>query len=429
VTATVPRPDQRPATTAEPRRLRIALVEFLPSGGMFQFSFQFAAALAEAGHDVRLITGPEPELVSTSDGLEVCSLLPTWHPNTDATGGIRHPLRRVGRALLLLESWRRVLGHLRRERPDVAQFGELRFLLDAAALLVVARLSGQTAIVDVAHNPLPYDVTSKTQSVQKGGRLTRWLLSRAYQACSVVLVLGEGPKQDLLREFPALRAGRDDGGAGSALVGRSGSKRVTRVEVCGHGDYSSVLGAVQVPPPSAAPPSALLFGAWTKYKNIPLLLDAFELVRAVLPEATLTLAGPVMPDVDLAAITERAAAIGHVDLRPGYVPMAELPRLFGDHRVVMFTYETVNVSGSVHMAYTFGRPVVATRVGSMADVVEDGVTGQLADPTPRSVADAMERLLDAGTADQMGANAARHAEQRASWASVAAKAVAAYIGA
>ena len=59
MTATAPRPGQSRATAAEPRRLRIVLVEFLPSGGMFQFSFQFAAALAKAGHEVRLITGPE----------------------------------------------------------------------------------------------------------------------------------------------------------------------------------------------------------------------------------------------------------------------------------------------------------------------------------------------------------------------------------
>jgi hypothetical protein len=228
MTATAPRPEQPPIAdpqqpplpAAKIRRLRIVLVEFLPSGGMFQFSFQFAAALAKAGHDVRLITGPEPELASSVDGLAIRSLLPTWHPNAETGGGgIRRRLRRVGRALRLLESWRRVLGYLRRERPDVAQFGELRFVLDTAALLVVARLARKTAIVDVAHNPLPYDVTSKTQSVEKGGQLTRWLLGRAYAECSVVLVLGEGPKQDLQREFPT----------------------IDRVAVCGHGDYSAVL--------------------------------------------------------------------------------------------------------------------------------------------------------------------------------------------
>jgi glycosyltransferase involved in cell wall biosynthesis len=305
------------------------------------------------------------------------------------------------------------LGHLRRERPDVAQFGELRFLLDSAALAVVARLVRPTTVVDVAHNPLPYDVNHADQSVEKGGRLTRAFLARAYAGCGVVLVLGEGPRRQLREHFPALR----------------------RVAVCGHGDYASVLGSAVVPVPSAAPPAALFFGAWTKYKNIPLLLDAFSLVRArsafrrsakTLPEAWLTLAGPVMPDIDLTEIQARAEAIGQVELRPGYVPMEDLPALFGAHRVVMFTYETVNISGSIHMAYTFGRPVVATDVGAMADNVQHGHIGLLVDPDPAAVAEAMITLLDPETADEMGAAAARHAARGASWSGVVKKAVAAY---
>src|SRR5664279_6037091 len=52
-------------------RLNIVLVEFLPSGGMFQFAFQFAEALAKAGHDVQLLTGPNPELRSSTPGFRV----------------------------------------------------------------------------------------------------------------------------------------------------------------------------------------------------------------------------------------------------------------------------------------------------------------------------------------------------------------------
>jgi glycosyltransferase involved in cell wall biosynthesis len=403
VTTTANRPG-RPEPAADQRALRIVLVEFLPSGGMFQFSFQFAAALAGAGHAVALLTGPDPELTAEVEGLKVRSVLPTWHPNADAGPGRWGRLRRVARALRLLESWRRVLGHLRRERPDVAQFGELRFLLDSAALAVVARLVRPTTLVDVAHNPLPYNVHDADHSVEKTGRLTRTLLARAYAACGVVLVLGEGPERQLRRHFPALR----------------------RVAVCGHGDYAGVLEAAEIPPPSAVPPAALFFGAWTTYKNLPLLLDAFALVRAARPEARLTLAGPVMPDINLAALRRRAEEIGQVDMRPGYVPMEDLPALFGGHRVVMFTYETVNISGSINMAFTFGRPVVATDVGAMADNVEHGRTGLLVDPEPESVAEAMLTLLDPETADVMGAAAARHAEQDASWSGVADKAVAAY---
>jgi glycosyltransferase involved in cell wall biosynthesis len=295
--------------------------------------------------------------------------------------------------------------HIRSLRPEVAQFGEFRYLLDSALFLVLTRRCPATAFVDVAHNPLPYDVNGKSTAVQKAGRLTRRLLTAAYQACDLVLVLGDGPRSDLLAAFPGVR----------------------RTAVCGHGDYSSVLSADGTPPPSSAPPHALFFGAWTKYKNIPLLLDAFELVRRALPDARLTLAGPVMPDVDLAAIAARAATIGNVDLRPGYVPMDDVAELFAAHRAVVFTYETVNISGSVHMAYTFGRPVVATDVGSMGDAVQDRVTGLLTAPDPVSVAAALVEILgDATAADRMGAQGAARVRSTASWKAVAEKAVPAY---
>ena len=398
------RPATGPAAAASP--LTIMLVEFLPTGGMFQFTFLFGEALARRGHRVLLLTGPEPELRPSTPGFEVVSLFPTWDPNVELGGSfLRRKLRRVGRALRLVESWRRATGLIRRLRPDIAQFGELRYPLDSAMFLRLARRCAGVALVDVAHNPLPYDVNGSSDSVEKGGRLTLRLLDRAYRACALVLVLGDGPRATLESAFPGL----------------------PRVAVCGHGDYSSVLTADQAPPPSAVPPNVLFFGSWTRYKNLPLLLDAFALVRQALPEARLTLAGPVMPDVDLAAVTRRAEEIGNVDLRPGYVAMGDVPGLFAAHRVVAMTYTTVNISASVHMAYTFGRPVVATDVGSMSDAVVDGQTGLLAPAEPAAVADALVRILgDPATADRMGAQAARRVDDAASWATVVDKAVPAY---
>ena len=400
----------RPAATGPSREvdpsLTIVLVEFLPTGGMFQFTFQFGEALARQGHRVLLFTGPDPELRSNTPGFEVVEIFPTWDPNVELGGsGLRRKLRRVGRALRLVESWRQAMETIRRVRPDVAQFGELRYPLDSASFLLLARRCPGTALVDVAHNPLPYDVNGASGSVEKGGRLTRWLLDRAYRACDLVLVLGDGPRATLESAFPGLR----------------------RVAVCGHGDYSSVLAADRTPPPSSAPPHALFFGAWTKYKNLPLLLDAFALVRRELPAARLTIAGPVMPDVDMPAITRRAAEIGHVDLHPGYVPMDQVAGLFGAHRAVVFTYATVNISGSVHMAYTFGRPVVATDVGSMSDAVQGGVTGLLTAPEPAAVAEALVTILDdPAAANRMGAQGARRVDDAASWTTVVDKAVPAY---
>lgn len=389
--------------------LNIVIIEFLPSGGMFQYSFQFAEALARAGHRVRLLTGARPELTSSTSNFDVIEAFPTWHPNIDLGGStLRRKARRVGRALLLVESWRRALLYTRRHRPDIVQCGELRYPLDTVSLLAMAKLGGARGVVDVAHNPVPYDVTSKTQAVEKTGRLTRTLLAAAYEACDLVLVLGDGPKSELRRAFPG----------------------VGRVQICGHGDYASVLASHEVNPPSQSPPSLLFFGAWTKYKNIPLMLDAFAAVRERMPEARMTLAGPVMPDVDEDAISRRATEIGNVDLEPGYVAMADLPTLFGAHRAVVFTYATVNISGSIHMAYTFGRPVLATDVGAMRDAVEEGVTGLLAPADAVSIAEIMLQVLgDPTLADHLGRQASRHAEEASSWDGVADRAATGYIGA
>ena len=48
---------------------RIVLVEFPPSGGLFQFALQLGEALAKDGDRVDVITGPSPELDAACAGL------------------------------------------------------------------------------------------------------------------------------------------------------------------------------------------------------------------------------------------------------------------------------------------------------------------------------------------------------------------------
>jgi len=57
--------------------LKITIVEFSPSGGLFQFALQLSEALAEAGHTVELITGPEPEFQPRVAGVHLVPILPT----------------------------------------------------------------------------------------------------------------------------------------------------------------------------------------------------------------------------------------------------------------------------------------------------------------------------------------------------------------
>ncbi|PRC49726.1 glycosyl transferase family 1, partial [Mycobacterium sp. ITM-2017-0098] len=114
---------------------------------------------------------------------------------------------------------------------------------------------------------------------------------------------------------------------------------------------------------------------WAKYKGIDVLLEAFGRVRAEMPESRMVLAGDVGADVDLTAVLDRARQIGNVDARPGYVAVEDVAPLFDAARVVAVPYIRATQSGVAHLAFTFGRPVIASNIGDLPEVIQDGVTG------------------------------------------------------
>jgi glycosyltransferase involved in cell wall biosynthesis len=79
-------------------------------------------------------------------------------------------------------------------------------------------------------------------------------------------------------------------------------------------------------------------------------------------------------------------------------------------------------------ALASGTPVVATRAGGIAAVVQDGATGLLvAERDPRALADALDRLLsDAALSRSLGAAARRWVGEHGTWGDVAARIEAAY---
>ena len=98
-----------------------------------------------------------------------------------------------------------------------------------------------------------------------------------------------------------------------------------------------------------------------------------------------------------------------------------LSELFQQARVVAAPYRYANASGVVELARTFARPVVASAVGDLPAVVEDGVTG-LVVPTgdvPATAAALVRLLDDAAEAERMGEAGRASSDERASWATVA----------
>jgi glycosyltransferase involved in cell wall biosynthesis len=69
-----------------------------------------------------------------------------------------------------------------------------------------------------------------------------------------------------------------------------------------------------------------------------------------------------------------------VELHPGYVDTAEVPGLFADVDALALPYRSATASLNAFLAFEHGVPVIGTRVGTMEQDVEDGVTGVLCAP-------------------------------------------------
>jgi glycosyltransferase involved in cell wall biosynthesis len=84
-----------------------------------------------------------------------------------------------------------------------------------------------------------------------------------------------------------------------------------------------------------------------------------------------------------------------VDVRAGEIPDEELRDLIARCSAVLLPYERANQSGVLATAFRSGRPVVASRVGSFEEYVEDGVDGLLVPPgDAAALAAAMRKLRD-----------------------------------
>ncbi|HMB23634.1 MAG TPA: glycosyltransferase family 4 protein, partial [Anaerolineales bacterium] len=85
-------------------------------------------------------------------------------------------------------------------------------------------------------------------------------------------------------------------------------------------------------------------------------------------------------------------------------------------------------SGALQVAYTFGRPVVATQVGGLPEAVEHGRSGFLVPPnSPSELADGILKLvLNPELARVMGEYARHLSRTRFGWRTIAGQIIKVY---
>jgi len=156
------------------------------------------------------------------------------------------------------------------------------------------------------------------------------------------------------------------------------------------------------PPPSGDGPRLVFVGRLTAIKGVRVLLDA--LAQARLPAAELTLVGD---GDERAALEAEARRLGLTARFLGYRAQAEVAAELARADALVLPSFAEGVPVVLMEAMAAGRPVIATRVGGVAELVEDGASGFLVAPGDAAgLAGALARLaaLPAEARAAMGAH-------------------------
>src|SRR6267143_4902682 len=169
----------------------------------------------------------------------------------------------------------------------------------------------------------------------------------------------------------------------------------------------------------------LFFGRIWEYKGLEYLIRAEPLISARVPNVRILIAGQ---GEDFSRYTEMMVHPDRFIIYNEYISEERAAEYFQRASVVVLPYIEASQSGVIPMAYSAGKPVVATTVGGLPEMVEHGYTGYLVSPRDaRQLAEALTRLLlDKPLCRQMSMNGKRKIEAECSPSLIAEKTMEVY---
>lgn len=149
----------------------------------------------------------------------------------------------------------------------------------------------------------------------------------------------------------------------------------------------------------SAPHVVLYFGYVRRYKGLLVLIDAMQEIRKQRGRDILLLVVGEFYD-DEAKYRARVQDLNLdacIRFVSGYVPNDQVVHYFSAADVVALPYLSATQSGITQIAYNFDKPVIATDVGGLAEVILNNTTGFIVPPdNAPALADAIIKYYDEG---------------------------------
>lgn len=231
------------------------------------------------------------------------------------------------------------------------------------------------SFVPIIHDATPHPGDSSP--------LFSWRLSRELSVASAAVTLSESVAAVLERNWPRLP--------------------LIRLNLPAHLPF----GIADVPKTS----EFLFFGRFRAYKSLDILRDAWPLVHAAWPEATLRIVGSGDPE----GVAPRISSLPGVFLEARWVPDSKMAPIIAASRCLVLPYRDASQSGVLPLALAHGIPVIATSVGGLAAQIADGKSGFFVQPDATALAAAMLRLREPSCYARLAQGAQAAGELRSDW--------------
>ena len=215
-----------------------------------------------------------------------------------------------------------------------------------AALIAIMRLRG-TKVVWTLHNLKPHDAN-------------HWISERLFpwvpKLCTQVIALTTDGLEAARSHYPSLRHK-------SAAVIPHGHYR---------DDYASAPPRRIARDQLGLPQSKftfLFFGNVRRYKNVPLLIQQFRALEG--DDVHLVIAGLPGHEIAAADLEELRGGDERITLRLQFVPERSVPLYFAACDAVVLPFDSILNSGSVLLALSFNRRVLAPGLGALPEIQQE----------------------------------------------------------
>ena len=269
-------------------------------------------------------------------------------------------------------NWLKVGNKLKIERPDIIV---VRFWIPVmgpalGTILRRVKKNSHTKIICIADNVIPHEHRPGDRT------FTRYFL----KSCDAFITMSEKVMADL-RQFQKDKPGKI---VQHPLYDNFGSP-VPKEEA---------RAKLELPKDEKV---VLFFGFIRQYKGLDILLQAMADERIKKAGIKLMIAGEFYEDKrQYLDLIDQLQIKDQLILKTDFIPDSEVRYYLCAADAVIQPYRNATQSGVTPLAYHFEKPMVVTNVGGLASLVPHEKVGLVAEPNPKSIADAILRLYQLG---------------------------------